>query len=182
MAIGVLKSLTYGAYRVDVGYCDSMPNPDVAGAEQMAIKGAVTDALKRCASSLGHRLGLALRFQSEERATLGLSPEGEDLEPGRRPENHAPTPPVPARPTSTAAYPATSPPAISAPAPDAETEARLDGYRDDQPIAKELANALVAIGKRAGKKPLELFQACGVVPPNPPTGAQARLYLKRVKE
>lgn len=50
----------------DVGYGDGTDKLDPGKAHELAVKEAVTDALKRCAKNLGQSLGLALYDKTQE--------------------------------------------------------------------------------------------------------------------
>lgn len=50
----------------DVGYGDGRDNKIIGKAHELAIKESVTDALKRCAKSLGMSMGLALYDKTQE--------------------------------------------------------------------------------------------------------------------
>ena len=99
--------------RSGIGYGTAYRQVDQGAAEELAMKSAETDALKRALSGFGPRLGLALRFKIDEREDEGLvihdgPPKGEAK------------PAVIHRPVAPAAKPATTPvngakPAAAAP-------------------------------------------------------------------
>ena len=99
--------------RSGIGYGTAYRQMDQGAAEELAMKSAETDALKRALSGFGPRLGLALRFKIDEREDEGLvihdgPPKGEAK------------PAVIHRPVAPAAKPATTPvngakPAAAAP-------------------------------------------------------------------
>jgi nucleoid-associated protein YgaU len=81
----------------DVGVHHAEAQPTLGQAYDLAIKGSVTDGIKRCASQVADRFGLVLRFKEDERASEGLLGPTKDDE----------RPPVKPKPTSS---PSTSAP------------------------------------------------------------------------
>lgn len=98
------------AHREDVGVQVAADQPTLGDALDLALKGAVTDGLKRAAASIGPAFGLGLMFEEDEAVAAGYiaGPVAADRSPEPAPKPEPAPAPKPAAPKADVPLPVAS--------------------------------------------------------------------------